>query len=138
MIPYLACMVAAASFWHLPPRVLPVIQQVEGGRVGMVSPNRDGSEDLGMMQVNTRWLGPLARFAAIPEPAVRARLIDEPCFNIAAAAAIMATYLLEEKGDLMRAVGDYHSHTPTLNLGYQLRVLARARAMFRPEPASAR
>lgn len=30
-IPFLACMVATAAFYHLPPRVLPAIQAVEGG-----------------------------------------------------------------------------------------------------------
>ena len=28
----------------------------------------------------------------------------------------MRTFLNETKGDLMRAVGNYHSHTPVLNL----------------------
>ncbi len=59
-IPHLACMLAVASAQHLPPRVLPAIHAVEGGAVGSVSPNRDGSEDLGLMQINTRWLPTLA------------------------------------------------------------------------------
>ena len=35
-VPFLACMVAAAAWYHLPPRVLPSIQAVEGGRPGLV------------------------------------------------------------------------------------------------------
>jgi hypothetical protein len=38
--------------------------------------------------------------------------------------------LAESGGDLMQAVGDYHSHTPALNLAYQARVLAAARRLF--------
>lgn len=129
-IPYLACMVIAAAYNRLPPRVLPAIQAVEGGRIGLTHPNTDGSEDLGVMQVNTRWIAPIARYTGIPEPVIRARLIDDPCYNIAAAGVIMATYLAEEKGDLMRAVGDYHSHTPALNQAYQEQVMTAARAMF--------
>ena len=41
-IPLLACMVATASYYHLPPRVLPSIQRVEGGHIGDVSRNTDG------------------------------------------------------------------------------------------------
>ena len=131
MVPFLACMALVASVYHLPPRVLPSIQAVEGGFVGSVSHNADGSDDFGVMQVNTVWLGPLARVSRLPEPEVRRRLIADPCFNIAAAGLIVRTYLNETHGDLLRAVGNYHSHTPALNADYQSRVLAAARALFR-------
>jgi Transglycosylase SLT domain len=129
-IPYLACMALVAAWNRLPPRVLPSIQAVEGGQVGMVHSNADGSEDLGLMQVNTRWIVPLARYTGQSEQIIRERLIGNACFNIAAAGAIMATYLAEEQGDLMRAVGDYHSHTASLNEQYQQSVMAAARVLF--------
>ncbi|MDQ2801283.1 MAG: lytic transglycosylase domain-containing protein [Pseudomonadota bacterium] len=130
-IPFLVCMAVAAAYYHLPPRVLPSIHAVEGGDVGVSRRNADGSDDLGVMQVNTRWVPSLARFTGLPEAAVRARLILDPCFNIAAAGAIMRTWLDLEHGDLMRAVGDFHSHTPSLNQSYQTRVQDAARALFR-------
>jgi Transglycosylase SLT domain len=129
-VPFLACMALTASVYHLPPRVLPSIHAIEGGRVGLVHLNKDGSEDLGVMQINTLWIGTLARFTRLPDVNVRDRLLNDPCFNIAAAGLIMRTYLNETKGDLLRAVGDYHSHTPILNLSYQAKVLDAARAMF--------
>ncbi len=125
-------MAATAAFYHLPPRVLPAIQTVEGGYVGSVSPNRDGSFDLGVMQVNTLWVAPIARAVRMAPDAVRERLVWDYCFNIAAAGAVMRTYLLETRGDLMRAVGDYHSHTPALNSAYQQLVLGAARRIFGP------
>jgi hypothetical protein len=88
---YLACIALISHFYHLPPRVLPSIRVVEGGQVGLVQPNTDGSADLGVMQINTRWIGPLARHTGLPENVVRQRLIHEPCFNIATAGAI--TYI---------------------------------------------
>jgi Transglycosylase SLT domain len=130
-VPFLACMALVASVLHLPPRVLPSIQAVEGGFVGSVSRNADGSDDLGVMQVNTLWLGPLARVSRLPPGEVRRRLVLDPCFNIAAAGLVMRTYLNETHGDLLRAVGDYHSHTPELNARYQAQVLAAARRLFR-------
>jgi transglycosylase-like protein with SLT domain len=129
-LPYLACMVLAARLYALPPRVLPSIQAVEGGRPGSVSRNRDGSEDLGVMQVTTRWIPALAAQARMPADVVRWRLINEPCFNIVSAGAIMRLYLDETRGDLLRAVGNYHSHTEPLNRQYQLQVLRAARLLF--------
>jgi hypothetical protein len=129
-VPYLACMALVASIYHLPPRVLPSIQLVEGGVVGNVSRNTDGSEDYGVMQVNSIWVPALSAFSHLPSEQVRQRLILSPCYNIAAAGAIMRTYLNETHGNLMLAIGDYHSHTPFRNLGYQAKVLQSATRLF--------
>lgn len=129
-VPYLACMGLVASIYHLPPRVLPSIQAVEGGSVGSVHRNANDSQDLGVMQVNTIWLGPLARYTHTGAETVYARLRDEPCYNVAAAGAIMRTYLDEARGDLMQAVGNYHSHTLALNAAYQALVMRSAQRLF--------
>ena len=129
-VPYLSCMALVASLYGLPPRVLPSIQAVEGGRPGTVHVNADGSQDLGVMQVNTRWLPALSLYTGLSAAAVRDRLLHRACFNIAAAGAIMRYYLDAAHGDLMVAVGDYHSHTPALNAAYRAKVLAMATRMF--------
>jgi hypothetical protein len=129
-VPFLACMALTAHFYALPPRVLPSIQAVEGGRPGLVHENTDGSADLGLMQVNTRWVAPIAQLIGSPPAQVQARLTLDPCFSIAAAGAILRAYLRESHGDLMLAIGDYHSHTPPLNLAYQAMVYQRAAALF--------
>ncbi len=137
-IPFLACMAAAAAFYHLPPRVLPAIQAVEGGRTGLVQQATNGTADLGLMQVNTIWIGPLARYANMTEAAARERLINDGCFNIAAAGAIMHLYLIEAGGDLLTAIGYYHSHTPQLRAAYQQKVLAAAVGLFSQSPGQRR
>ena len=129
-IPFLACMVATASFYQLPPRVLPSIQVVEGGQPGTVSRNTDGSFDLGVMQVNTRWVPYFASVTGMTRAEARERLTGDPCFNIAAAGAIMRLCLNETGGDLMRAVGIYHSHTPARADAYQAKVLKAATKLF--------
>jgi hypothetical protein len=129
-IPYLACMALVAAVYHLPPRVLPAIQAVEGGTVGNVSQNLDGSADLGVMQVNTLWLPALSRVARLTPDETQRRLVFDPCFNIAAAGLIMREYLNETHGDLMQSVGDYHSHTFVRNHLYQEKVVAAARRLF--------
>ena len=129
-VPFLACMALVASIYKLPPRVLPSIHAVEGGQVASVHSNTDGSQDLGLMQVNTRWVVPLARYTTQTPDFVRTSLLHRPCYNIAAAGLILRTYLNETRGDLMRAVGDYHSHTLPLNLAYQAMVIRSAANLF--------
>ena len=129
-VPYLACMALVAQLYALPPRVLPAIQAVEGGAPGVVSRNANGSEDLGVMQVNSLWIDPLSRYTGLDGNTVRGRLIARPCFNIAAAGAVLRLYLNESGGDLMRAVGNYHSHTPLLHDAYTAKVLQAATRLF--------
>jgi hypothetical protein len=130
-VPYLACMLMTANFYHLPPRVLPTIQAVEGGRPGTVHANTNGTADLGVMQINTSWIPALAGVTRMAPAAVAARLIHDPCFSIAAGGAILHAYHQEAHGDLMMAIGYYHSHTVPLNQAYQALVLNRAAVMFR-------
>jgi len=125
-VPFLACMLAAASFHHLPVQALAAIQQVEGGQVGMVTGDKDGSADLGVMQVNTQWIPAVAKATRAREDLIRAKLIQDGCFNIKVAAAILDVYKAEAKGNMLEAVGFYHSHTPTLKAAYQTKVLAAA------------
>lgn len=130
VIPYIKCMLVVAATVGLPPRVLPVLQAIEGGAVGMVRDNANGTADLGVMQVNTIWIPAFAARAGLSEAETRRRLIDEPCFNIAAAALIMRTYLAETGGALLPAVGDYHSHSRDLNAAYQAQALRKAQTLF--------
>jgi soluble lytic murein transglycosylase-like protein len=95
-----------------------VIQTIEGGSTGMVRPDANGTEDLGVMQVNTIWIPALAARAGFSEAQTRQSLIEDPRFNIAAAALILRSYLAETHGALLPAIGDYHSHTPALNTAY--------------------
>jgi hypothetical protein len=118
MIPYLKCMLIVAATVGLPPRVLPVIQKIEGGSPGIIRQDSNGTEDFGVMQVNSIWIAPLAARAQLSDADTRQRLIDDPCFNIAAAALILQGYLAQTHGALLPAIGDYHSHTPALNEAY--------------------
>jgi hypothetical protein len=135
--PLLACMAAVAAFYHLPPQALPAIHAVENGHSGSVRHNSNGSDDLGAMQVNTVWLPMLARGTRLPVTRLRRALVRDDCFNVAVAGAILNVYL-HESGDLARAIGYYHSHTPALRDAYEMRVLAAALALPRVPGAPAR
>jgi hypothetical protein len=84
------------------------------------------------MQINTLWLQPIAEVTRQPPAVVARRLIADPCFSIAAAGAILHAYLAESHGQLLQAIGDYHSHTPLLNRSYQARVMSQAARLFGP------
>lgn len=130
----LACLTAAAAFYHLPPRALLAIQATEGGRPGLASRNRDGSEDLGPMQVNTRWLAPLAAATGLPPAELRRRLLEDACFNLRTGAAILRIETNAAKGDLAVALGHYHSRTPDRADAYRARVLRSAARLFAAPP----
>ena len=133
-VPFLPCMALVAQIYTLPPRVLPAIQHVEGGHPGLVHVNANGSQDLGIMQINTIWLPYLSAYTRLPQADVRDRLLSRACFNIAAAGLIMRIYLDETAGDLLRAVGNYHSHTAIHNQNYQAKVLRSAALLFTRRP----
>jgi hypothetical protein len=118
-------MAAVSAFYHLPPQVLPAIHAVENGRAGVVRHNSNGSDDLGVMQINTLWVPILSRATRVPVIRVRYSLVHNDCFNVAVAGAILRIYL-HESGDISTAIGYYHSHTPALREAYQLRVLSSA------------
>ncbi len=130
MIPYLACMITVSAVAHLPPRILPAIQHIEGGRVGLVRPDTNGTDDLGVMQINTIWVPAIAARAGMSPAVTERALINDPCFNIAAAAVILRVYLRQEGGTLLPAIGDYHSHSRALNRVYTLQAEAAARRLF--------
>ncbi len=129
-VPYLACMALAASLYGLPPRVLPSIHDVEGGSPGVEHLNTDGTRDLGIMQINERWIPALVHYTGTPAERVRIRLVGADCYNVVAAGWILRTYLGEAGGDLMRAIGYYHSHTGPLGAAYRAQVVRSAYRIF--------
>ena len=133
-VPYLSCMVLAASLYGLPPRVLPSIHAVEGGAPGVAHLNTDGTQDLGIMQINERWIPALVHYTGTSAERVRVRLMGGDCYNVVAAAWILRTYLGESGGDLMRAIGYYHSHTGPLGQAYRSQVVRAAYRLFVERP----
>lgn len=132
----LACMTAVAAFYHLPPRALPAIHVVENGWAGSVRHNKNGTDDLGVMQINTLWLPELSRGTGLSLSHLRSALVYQNCFNVAVAGAILRVYLHETGDNLVKAIGFYHSHTPTLAEAYRMRVLSTSLISTSFEPAA--
>ncbi len=119
-----ACLLLASQTYALPPAVLLGIYQVESGRVGQeVGPNKNGSYDLGPMQINTLWVPELAKNWGVNYETARRWVRDDPCTNIGVAAWILRTHL-DETQDLSQAISHYHSRTPLYGDAYEERVVA--------------
>lgn len=125
-----ACLSQAAKAYRIPELALWLILDVEGGTLGRVSQNTNGTYDMGPMQINSIWLKRLAPYG-ITEAAVR----DNFCVNATVAAWIF-TMELNEHGTLPKAFANYHSPTPKHQrryLGLIQRALARRMDKLRRE-----
>lgn len=114
------CFVNATIANSLKPELLAAVISVEGGRPGAVSVNKNGTHDLGIMQINTgAWLPLISKtfFNNQDDKAYNA-LKDNGCFNIYIGSWILAHSIRKEKGDIWEGVGRYHSATPKYKYRY--------------------
>jgi hypothetical protein len=106
------CLDAAADVYRLPPAVLVVLLNVEGGSLGHVSPNTNATVDIGPMQINQIWIPQVAAHWHATTSATFLALRDNFCANVEAGAWILRRGLDEAHGDFWQGVGTYHSHDP--------------------------
>ena len=112
-----ACINWAASRYGVPAELLQAIAQVESStNPRALNRNVDGSHDIGLMQINSRWLSKLHQRGLTEND------LWDPCVN-----TLVAAWLLSENfklwGPTYRALGAYHSPTPARQLWYAKRVL---------------
>lgn len=128
------CIVASAEVYRVPPVLLVILLNVEGGVPGAVHPNANGTVDIGPMQINQIWLPALAQHFHASQRATYAAIKDNFCANVAAGAWILHRSIRDAGGDLWGGVAYYHSRTPTYEfayLGAVLREVHRLQAMVK-------
>ncbi|MFL9876514.1 lytic transglycosylase domain-containing protein [Paraburkholderia megapolitana] len=106
------CLDDAAAYQGINVQLVRMIAQQESTmRADAVHVNPDGTEDIGLMQVNSRELPRLARYGI-----TRQRLFDR-CVN-----AYVGTWILASKirrfGPTWKAVGAYNASSPDKQLAY--------------------
>lgn len=84
------------------------LRDQEGGWIGAAVPNRNGSHDLGPLQINSWWVPKIAEMLDRSPEEVRHWLRYDPCFN-ADAARLIFVAALASTGSFWKAVGVYHS-----------------------------
>jgi soluble lytic murein transglycosylase-like protein len=110
--PAAACWEDAATRYGINPYLLYAIAKTESGlNPNAVNRNRNGSYDLGLMQINSRWL-PILRKHGIDEQS----LLD-PCTSIHVGAWILAQNM-QRMGNSWEAVGAYNARDPVLRQRY--------------------
>jgi soluble lytic murein transglycosylase-like protein len=113
------CFEQAGARYGVAPSLLEAISKVESDRNPLArNLNRDGSEDLGHMQINSRWLGALSAYGID-----RQKLLD-PCLNTHIGAWILAQNI-RRLGYGWEAVGAYNARSPHKRIAYSHRVAAR-------------
>ncbi|MGK0601840.1 lytic transglycosylase domain-containing protein [Yokenella regensburgei] len=109
---------------NVPPDIVASVLYVEGGKEGSVSLNRNGSADLGVMQINDHaWLDIVSKalFHGDEKKAYH-ELVYDSCVNIKIGTWILSRSIDNNNGNVWKAVGEYHSKNDKLAGEYINRV----------------
>ena len=111
-----ACWDQAAARYQVNEMLLYAIARTESGLNPLaVGRNRNGSHDIGVMQINSAWLPRLATYGVSEQDLL------EPCTNIHIGAWILALNF-QKLGYTWEAVGAYNAKSPALRRAYVERV----------------
>lgn len=127
-----ACADQAALFHRVNPDILKAILVVEsGGKPLTLNRNSNGTLDIGVAQINSIHLQELARFG------IRAEHLFDECISAFVAGWHYARQI-RLFGNTWKAVGAYHSRTPSHNAKYQRKIykaLLNMRPFFATPPS---
>jgi soluble lytic murein transglycosylase-like protein len=128
-LPAQACWEQAGERYGVSPELLYAIARTESGLDPQaVGRNRDGSRDIGLMQINSAWLPSLSAHG------IAERDLFDPCTSIHVGAWILAGNV-RRLGYTWEAVGAYNAASPSLRRAYAERVyrqVAATRASLQP------
>lgn len=116
------CVSSASREFHVPKIVLLGIIRTESrGNPKAIGHNRDGTVDLGVMQINSRWIQKLNHDYGLN---AGYKTMMDACYNIRVGSWILSHELSkgggwEDRYDFWRRVGNYHSHNRYHNTKYQ-------------------
>lgn len=114
----------AAARYGVSPHVLYAIAAQESGlNPRAVHQNEDGSQDIGLTQINSKWLPHLNKLGVTQEN------LSNPCINMHVGAYILSLQMIKH-GNTWDAVGAYHSRTPALRDQYARTIHRRVQAML--------
>jgi soluble lytic murein transglycosylase-like protein len=111
-----ACWQDAAEQYEVNPYLLFAIAKTESNlKTNALNRNKDGSYDIGLMQINSRWLPILRKYG------VREEQLWDACTNIQVGAWVLAQNM-RRMGNSWDAVGAYNAKDPAKRLRYALKV----------------
>ncbi|MEO8402599.1 MAG: lytic transglycosylase domain-containing protein [Gammaproteobacteria bacterium] len=120
VIPYadvpLHCINEAAIEFNIPAKLIISILNIERGKIGQTVKNKNGTYDIGPMQINSSWLSPLSR-RGITQKDIQ----YNPCINVKVGSWILSKEIAAQN-NLLTGIGNYHSHTHQFNERYYSQV----------------
>ncbi len=111
------CVDAAAAYHHVNPVVLRAIAYVESRGQNLVGVNRNGTVDMGPMQINSIHLATLAKHGVSKDD------LMEPCRNVFVGAWHLRR-MMNKYGNTWEAVGAYHNASPDKRDAYSRKIQA--------------
>jgi soluble lytic murein transglycosylase-like protein len=113
------CLDDAAHYHRVNVRLVRAIAQQESGmRANAINVNKDGSEDIGLMQINSSWLPKLARYRITRD------MLFNACINGYVGTWIFASNV-KQFGPTWKAVGAYNAVSTNKQLAYANNIYRR-------------
>lgn len=117
---YAFCFEDAGRLYGISPKLLEAIAAAESNlRPDAINRNTNGSEDIGLMQINSSWLKPLNLN--------RNRLVTDPCYNTETGAMILSK-CIARYGYKWEAVGCYNASGKDKRAKYSRRIYDKLKA----------
>lgn len=115
------CAIMAAIKYEIPTNIVLAIAEKEAGTPGLWVKNKNGSYDVGAMQLNTTYLQDLAKYGISPNDVAL-----PGCYAYDLAAWRIRGHLQHDKQDLWTRAANYHSKTPKYNRIYREDLIKKA------------
>lgn len=116
------CFIDAGQRFGVDPYLLLSIKYVETGNSldpAITGRNKNGTIDMGLMQINSIWL----KNAFIRAAGIKKNHLYDPCININVGAWILSQEI--GRHGVHEGIGRYHSATPKFKNAYRVKVLAQ-------------
>lgn len=127
-----ACWDEAATRYQVSPTLLHAIARTESALdPKAIGRNKNGSRDIGLMQINSSWFAELARYG------IEESHLFEPCTNIHVGAWILAQNI-SRYGYTWEAVGAYNAADPKRRQSYIAKVRRQLAEIMTRGPSNER
>lgn len=114
--PAVACWNEVAAWYGINVHLLYAIAKTESNlNPGAMNRNKNGSYDIGLMQINSSWLPTLKKYG------VEETQLKDPCVNLQVGAWILSQNM-RHLGVTWEAVGAYNAKNPALRVKYAKKV----------------
>jgi len=113
----IVCSIEAAVKYEVPANIVLAVAELENGKPGFYRINSNGTQDVGPMQINTRYLEDLSAYGITAED-----VAAEGCYPYELATWRLHNHLRYDQGDLWTKAANYHSRTPEYNAPYRAKL----------------